>query len=87
MAQYLDHPRIAQQLLDQQKQINDLTAERDGAYRERDQLRATIERTVQQMQIYSAASSTGVNPRQVINLLSPTWPDGNFEAPGANTED
>ncbi|GGJ81849.1 hypothetical protein GCM10011583_11630 [Streptomyces camponoticapitis] len=47
---------------------------------------AAIERTVDQMRAYVAAGSTGVNPRQVINLLSPTWPDGNFEAP-AETEE
>jgi len=42
---------------------------------------AAIDRTVERMQEYRAAGSTGVNPRQVINLLSLTWPDGNFEAP------
>jgi hypothetical protein len=34
--------RLAQQMLDQQGQINDLTAERDGAYRERAQLLALL---------------------------------------------
>lgn len=42
MAQYPDHPRIAQTLLDQQGQINTLTAERDGAYRERAHLVALL---------------------------------------------
>jgi hypothetical protein len=42
MAQYPDHPRIAQQLLDQQGAINTLTAERDGAYRERAHLVALL---------------------------------------------
>ena len=42
MAQYPDHVRIAQTLLDQQGQITDLTAERDGAYRERAQLLALL---------------------------------------------
>ncbi|GFH36600.1 DUF6011 domain-containing protein [Streptomyces pacificus] len=40
-----------------------------------------IRRTVAQMQAYAKAGSGGVNPRQVIGLLSPTWPDGNHEAP------
>ncbi|MFD6294542.1 hypothetical protein ACFWFU_07025 [Streptomyces sp. NPDC060235] len=47
--------------------------------------RATIERTVQQMQIYKAAGSSGVNPSQVINLLSLTRADGNDEAPAPST--
>lgn len=42
MTQYPDHARIAQTLLDQQGQINDLTAERDGAYRERAHLVALL---------------------------------------------
>ncbi len=34
------------------------------------------------MRAYVVASgSAGVNPNQVINLLSPTWPNGNHEAP------
>ncbi|MGY6019559.1 hypothetical protein [Streptomyces spinosirectus] len=42
MAQYLDHTGIAQKLLDQQSEINTLTAERDGAYRERAHLLALL---------------------------------------------
>ncbi|MFB8772126.1 hypothetical protein [Streptomyces broussonetiae] len=42
MAQYLDHARVAQKLLDQQGDINRLTAERDGAYRERAHLVALL---------------------------------------------
>lgn len=42
MAQYLDHTNIAQKLLDQQGEINSLTGERDGAYRERAHLVALI---------------------------------------------
>jgi hypothetical protein len=42
MADYLDHTRIAQKLLDQQGEINDLTAERDAAYRERAHLIALL---------------------------------------------
>jgi hypothetical protein len=42
MPEYPNHPRIAQTLLDQQGQINTLTAERDGAYRERAQLLALL---------------------------------------------
>lgn len=43
-------------------------------------LRAARDRTIQQMRDYSTAGSGGVNPRQVVNLLSLTWPDGNYEA-------
>ncbi|GGZ51568.1 DUF6011 domain-containing protein [Streptomyces rubiginosohelvolus] len=44
---------------------------------------AAIKRTVDAMRAYTVASgSAGVNPNQVIDLLSPTWPNGNHEAPG-----
>lgn len=42
--------------------------------------RAAIDRTREAMERYSAAGCTNVNIRQVINLLSPTWPDGNYDA-------
>jgi hypothetical protein len=42
------------------------------------QLTAAVERTTTQMRKYGSGS---VNVRQVINLLSPTWPDGNYEQP------
>ncbi|MFB7228492.1 DUF6011 domain-containing protein [Streptomyces fimicarius] len=43
---------------------------------------AAIKRTVDQMRAYVVASgSAGVNPKQVIDLLSPTWPNGNHKAP------
>jgi hypothetical protein len=42
MTEYPDHVRIAQKLLDQQGDINRLTAERDGAYRERAQILAPL---------------------------------------------
>ncbi|WP_151480644.1 hypothetical protein [Streptomyces albicerus] len=42
MSQYLDHTRVAQTLLDQQGDINRLTEERDGAYRERAHLLAWL---------------------------------------------
>lgn len=46
------------------------------------QAETAIKRTVDQMRAYVVASgSAGVNPQQVIGLLSPTWPDGNYEAP------
>ncbi|WP_405956096.1 hypothetical protein [Streptomyces phaeochromogenes] len=42
MTQYLDHTGVARKLLDQQGDINRLTEERDGAYRERAQLLALL---------------------------------------------
>lgn len=42
MAQYLDHTAVDKKLLDQQGDINRVTAERDGAYRERAQLVAYL---------------------------------------------
>lgn len=39
------------------------------------QLAAAVERTITRMREYGSGS---VNVRQVINLLSPTWPDGNY---------
>ncbi|NEC43256.1 DUF6011 domain-containing protein [Streptomyces sp. SID8016] len=47
-----------------------------------DRAEAAIKRTVDAMRAYVVASgSAGVNPKQVIDLLSPTWPNGNHEAP------
>lgn len=51
-----------------------------------EQAEATIKRTQETMQRYINAGSTTVNLRQVINLLSPTWPDGNTEAAPAGDE-
>lgn len=45
MSQYLDHTAVAQKLLDQQGDINRLTTERDGAYRERAHLLALLAAT------------------------------------------
>ncbi|MFE3578742.1 hypothetical protein [Streptomyces vinaceus] len=42
MAHYLDHTAVARKMLDQQNDINRLTAERDGAYRERARLVAHL---------------------------------------------
>lgn len=42
MAQYIDHTRVAQKLLDQQGDISRLETERDGAYRERAHLVALL---------------------------------------------
>ncbi|MFJ1858778.1 DUF6011 domain-containing protein [Streptomyces anulatus] len=51
-----------------------------------DRAEAAIKRTVDQMRAYVVASGTaGVNPQQVIGLLSPTWPNGNHEAPTPGT--
>ncbi|MFE2941008.1 hypothetical protein ACFXKG_18385 [Streptomyces sp. NPDC059255] len=59
----------------------ELLARRTATLRERAaRAEARIERTVKQMEAYAAAGSGGVNPHQVIGLLSPTWPDGNHEA-------
>lgn len=60
---------------------------RDGAEQlrsERDQFAAAIDRTTTQMHGYYDAGLSNVNTRQVINLLSPTWPDGNYESPSPN---
>lgn len=63
----------------------DQAADRNGQLysaceNQRDDLRAARDRTIARMEEYSAAGSGGVNPRQVINLLSLSWPDGNYEA-------
>jgi hypothetical protein len=47
---------------------------------ELEQLRAARDRTIDMMEQYKIAGSRGVHPRQVINLLSLTWPGGNYEA-------
>ncbi|MYR93074.1 MULTISPECIES: DUF6011 domain-containing protein [unclassified Streptomyces] len=47
-----------------------------------DRAETAIKRAVDQMRAYTVASgSAGVNPSQVIDLLSPSWPNGNHEAP------
>jgi hypothetical protein len=47
---------------------------------ERDRLAAAVERTTERLRYYAGAAVFGVNVRQVIALLSPTWPDGNYES-------
>lgn len=44
-------------------------------------LAAAIDRTTAKMHEYQEHGSGTVNVRQVVNLLSPTWPDGNYEQP------
>lgn len=56
--------------------------DRDEQYARADQAEAAIKRTVDAMRAYVVASGgAGVNPKQVIDLLSSTWPNGNHEAP------
>lgn len=43
--------------------------------------RAAVARTRAQLEEYAANGSGKVNVRQVLRLLSPVWPDGNYEAP------
>jgi hypothetical protein len=47
-----------------------------------EQQRAIIARVTDQMRQYDRHGGFRgmVNVRQVLNLLSPTWPDGNYEA-------
>ena len=45
---------------------------------ERDRSREIIQRVTAQMEDYAEHGSRTVNVRQVLNLLSPTWPDGNY---------
>ncbi|MFE2600146.1 hypothetical protein ACFXCZ_27265 [Streptomyces sp. NPDC059396] len=78
MAQYLDHPRIAQKLLDQQGQINDLTAavaraeeERDGAYRERAHLVAWLASAYESLRV--PAPDTDEPGWQIIYLYAGPW--------------
>jgi hypothetical protein len=40
----------------------------------------TVKRVTEKMREYDEHGSTTVNVRQVLGLLSPTWPDGNYEA-------
>lgn len=43
--------------------------------------RAAVARTRAQLEGYATNGSSKVNVRQVLRLLSPVWPDGNYEAP------
>ena len=86
MSRYDDMPDAARTLMENFDEI-DLAEMLASAHesaatlrQEVAQLSAARDRTIAQMQTYSAAGSGGVNPRQVINLLSLTWPDGNYEA-------
>lgn len=45
-----------------------------------EQAEAIVVRVTNQMQEYDRWGSGMVNVRQVLNLLSPTWPDGNYAA-------
>ena len=63
-----------------QAQLSSRTRQWKDATAELEQLRAARDRTIAQMQTYATSGSGGVNPRQVVNLLSLTWPDGNYEA-------
>jgi hypothetical protein len=54
-----------------------------GVLADCDDLAAAIERTTTKMRDYADHGIERVNLRQVINLLSLTWPDGNYEAPDA----
>lgn len=63
------------------KDENVLLAEKCGRYRsELDAAHAIIQRVTTQMQEYAKYGIGRVNVRLVLNLLSPTWPDGNDEA-------
>jgi hypothetical protein len=53
---------------------------------ERDQAREIIQRVTARMQDYAEHGSGSVNVRQVLNLLSPTWPDGNYQSPAPGTD-
>jgi hypothetical protein len=68
MIQYPDHTRIAQTLLDQQGQINDLTTERDGAYRERARLIALLAAMTPKA-VITPAEDTDEPGWQIIYLL------------------
>ncbi len=45
-----------------------------------------IQRVTSRMEDSAQHGSGSVNVRQVLNLLSPTWPDGNYEAPAPTKE-
>lgn len=46
-----------------------------------DRLAAAVERTTERLRYYASAGVFAVNVHQVIALLSPTWPDGNYASP------
>lgn len=50
------------------------------------QQQAIIARVTDRMREYDRHGGGSVNVRQVLNLLSPTWPDGNYEAAPAGGE-
>lgn len=45
-----------------------------------EQQQAIVERVTGRMREYDRHAVGSVNIRQVLNLLSPTWPDGNYQA-------
>ena len=66
----------------------DVSADRDywkqraaGLEHDRDALQVIVTRVTERMEEYDRHGSRMVNVRQVINLLSPTWPDGNYAEP------
>lgn len=59
----------------------------DGAIRDASRAQVAIDRTVAILEKYDAIpnGSGQVNIRQVLSLLHPDWPHGNFEAPATVT--
>jgi hypothetical protein len=48
-----------------------------------EQAEAILTRVTERMTEYDQHGSGMVNVRQVLNLLSPTWPDGNYCSEGS----
>ena len=55
------------------------------AHAEVERLQAIIWRVTARMETYREHDVAKVNVRQVLSLLSPTWPDGNYEARAPQT--
>ncbi|MEW2635963.1 hypothetical protein AB0903_31075 [Streptomyces sp. NPDC048389] len=56
---------------------------------DRDQLAAAVDRVRDRCQgVRDRIGPSGmINASQILGLLSPTWPDGNFEAPAPTVEE
>jgi hypothetical protein len=75
--------RLTDGLEDAETQAAGFLADLKRAWGERDGAQAAIERVRERCQGVRDRSGPGgmINATQILGLLSPTWPDGNYEAP------
>lgn len=80
--EHIERPRQGGKTLDTIEAERDFWKQRAAQLdHDLEQQRTIIDRVTGRMTEYDRHGSGTVNVRQVLNLLSPTWPDGNYCAP------